>query len=349
MARRDASAADRFQAVADELYALSPADFTAARDTHAAQLRRDGERDLAARVAALRRPTMAAWAGNVLVRARPEEVAGVLELGAALREAHRDLDGTRLRALSAQQRALTMALARQARALTVKAGRPLSEQGVLEVRGTVQAALADPDAARAWAGGCLDHPLTPPAFPAVAGAGTRPAGPVWDLSDEPAKRRSAKPAPRAAADDLERARVRREARARRDEAVRDAETAAVNADRAQAAVEAAREQAHAAQERREEARGHVAELRRELADAEQAEHDAAEDERRTRDRVREAERALPGARRRAREAERHAAHLARQAADGNTKAAPASSRGSTRGSARGSTRGSTRGRSRGGQ
>ncbi|MGR6999189.1 hypothetical protein ACU686_15285 [Yinghuangia aomiensis] len=156
MARRaESDADDRFDAVADDLYGLPPADFTKARDAHAVEARKDGDRPLTERIRALRRPTLAAWASNLLVRAQPDEVRGVLELGEALRTAHRDMDGARLRDLSAQQRTLTMALARQARALAADAGQTLSDQALAEVRDTVAAALADPDSGTAWASGRL--------------------------------------------------------------------------------------------------------------------------------------------------------------------------------------------------
>jgi hypothetical protein len=40
---------------------------------------------------AARRPTLAAWAANLLLRSRPEESAKLLELGRALREAREEL------------------------------------------------------------------------------------------------------------------------------------------------------------------------------------------------------------------------------------------------------------------
>ncbi|MFF3562728.1 hypothetical protein ACFYXS_22070 [Streptomyces sp. NPDC002574] len=147
-------------AVVDELYALAPEDFTAARDEHVRNARRSGDRALAARIAGLRRPSLAAWAGNLLVREHADEVAALLGLGEALRRAHRDLDGAQLRALGRQQRALVEALGQQAARLAADAGRPLAEAALDEVRGTLHAALADAGAARAWATGRLVRPLS---------------------------------------------------------------------------------------------------------------------------------------------------------------------------------------------
>ena len=59
---------------ADDLYRLAPEDFTAARDAAAKQARADGDRDGAAALKALRRPTVSAWLLNALVRTAPELV-----------------------------------------------------------------------------------------------------------------------------------------------------------------------------------------------------------------------------------------------------------------------------------
>ncbi|MDI2128391.1 hypothetical protein [Yinghuangia seranimata] len=315
MPRRAAPDADgRFDTVAGELYALPPSEFTAARDAHAAQARKDGDRPLAERIRALRRPTLAAWASNLLVRAQPDEVDGVLELGEALRAAHRDLDGARLRALSAQQRTLTTALARQARTLAADAGQALSDQALGEVRDTVQAALADPDSGTAWASGRLTHPLVPPAFPALApGPPPEPgAGKPKPTKAKPAK---AKPAAPQTVSDLDRARARREARAQLAEARRKADAAAARLAELEQAASAAHAQALEAQERRQHARDRQAELRRRIADAKQAERDAAAEERDARHRAEQAERHVTEARRHADEATGHVERLAAKADD----------------------------------
>ena len=57
--------ADPLLEVADRLYGLSPGDFTAARDAEAKALAAD--KGIAARVKALRKPSIAAWAINLLV------------------------------------------------------------------------------------------------------------------------------------------------------------------------------------------------------------------------------------------------------------------------------------------
>ncbi|GGN80963.1 hypothetical protein GCM10011579_067060 [Streptomyces albiflavescens] len=72
---------------------LPPEDFTAARDARAAAARSAGDRALAEKIHTLRRPSSSAWAANLLVRGRPDEIEPMLQLGKALRQAHHDLDG----------------------------------------------------------------------------------------------------------------------------------------------------------------------------------------------------------------------------------------------------------------
>ena len=58
----------------DRLYALPREEFTPQRDELAKRLREEGDRDGAAAVKALRKPTIAAWAVNQVQRDRPDEV-----------------------------------------------------------------------------------------------------------------------------------------------------------------------------------------------------------------------------------------------------------------------------------
>ncbi|MDP8988077.1 MAG: hypothetical protein M3N11_06985, partial [Actinomycetota bacterium] len=56
----------------DQLYELEPRHFVAARDRLVRELRAAGERQAAAAVKGLRRPTVVAWALNQVARAHPE-------------------------------------------------------------------------------------------------------------------------------------------------------------------------------------------------------------------------------------------------------------------------------------
>jgi hypothetical protein len=73
--------------IIDGLYALPPGAFVEARNRAAADLRKEGKREDAERVKALRKPTAAAAAVNALVRQNRREVDAYLEAAAALRDA----------------------------------------------------------------------------------------------------------------------------------------------------------------------------------------------------------------------------------------------------------------------
>ncbi len=130
--------------VAAELYGLDPGEFIEARDARAKAARDAGDRALATEIGALRRPAVAAWAINLLVRSAPGEVDGLLDLGAALNDAQRRLSGDRLRDLTAQRRRAVNALADKAGRVAAEHGRPLSSPVLREIGETLNAALADP-------------------------------------------------------------------------------------------------------------------------------------------------------------------------------------------------------------
>src|SRR3954451_1812554 len=76
---------------AEDLYGVPPGEFTHARDERAKELRREGERDAANAVKALRRPTVAAWALNQLTRRRRKDLDALLSAGEDLRAAQEEL------------------------------------------------------------------------------------------------------------------------------------------------------------------------------------------------------------------------------------------------------------------
>src|SRR3954451_21313497 len=60
----------------DELYGLALDEFVPRRDALAKRLRADGRREEAAEVAALRKPSVAAWAANQAIRSQPRAARG---------------------------------------------------------------------------------------------------------------------------------------------------------------------------------------------------------------------------------------------------------------------------------
>lgn len=300
------------EGVADELYGLLPGEFVAARDARAAQARKAGGRDLADRIRALRRPTLSAWASNLLVRERADQVEPLVDLGRALRHAHQELDGERLRELSRRRHALVTALASQARELAADAGQPVGEQARREVETTLHAVLADQDAAERWAAGRLDRPLSPP----VGFTAARAAAPAPTSGPVPAGRKSEA----ATVGDLDEARRRRAGRRREEqrradlararEAARAAEREVTSLTGRLRRAEAERDRAQAALE---EADRRAADLRQRLEETEEQRRTVRREVDDTRSRAREAERVVREARRTARDA---AAVVERLAADG---------------------------------
>ncbi|MBA2554973.1 MAG: hypothetical protein H0V10_15035, partial [Geodermatophilaceae bacterium] len=73
-------------AVAAELYALDPAEFTATRTEREKQAKADGDKELAKQIHQLRKPTVTAWLANLLARERPDSLRPLTELGGQLQE-----------------------------------------------------------------------------------------------------------------------------------------------------------------------------------------------------------------------------------------------------------------------
>ncbi|MFE6526872.1 hypothetical protein [Streptomyces sp. NPDC057794] len=301
-------------AVADELYALRPEEFTSARASAVAAARTAGDRELASRIGALRKPSLAAWVSNLLVRSSPGEVEPLLRLGEGLRRAHQDLDGTQLRELSRRQHALIRALSLQARQLAAQAGHPISESVQREVENTLHAVLADPEAAEAWATGRLAKPLSAAVgFPAVTGGGRPRAGreavePGGTGRSAPARGRPAKGGPPGDGKAGDRKAEAREAEARKAEERyrRRLAEARQDAEAAERELRALRDGAADAGRAAEEAEQQAERLQRRVADL-------AEELERTKGEHQQARFAERAAREQARAAERRVREAGRRA------------------------------------
>ncbi|MER6921954.1 hypothetical protein [Streptomyces spiralis] len=115
------------ESVAEELYTLHPTEFVGARTARVEAALAAGKAALAAQIAALKRPTLSAWAGNLLVHSEPRQVARLLRLGEGLRSAHQKRARTQLRRLGRQQHTLVAVLTEQARLLAAEAGHPIGQ------------------------------------------------------------------------------------------------------------------------------------------------------------------------------------------------------------------------------
>lgn len=162
----------------EELYGADPQAFTERRAELAAAARDAGDRAAAKAIAALRRPTRAAWVVNLLARTDPSGPAKLAELGAALRAAQQAGHGPRLRELSAARGALVDALTNQALSVADVADPPPALR--LEVSQTLTAALADDEVAADFAAGTLTRAVQWSGFGVLPEAGGGEGGPGED-------------------------------------------------------------------------------------------------------------------------------------------------------------------------
>ncbi|KRA25575.1 transposase [Microbacterium sp. Root61] len=245
---------------AAELYALTPDEFTAARNARAGA----SDRASAAAIKALRKPSAAAWTINLL--AREGRLTDALELAAALRDAQEDLDAAELARLGRQRRSLVSALARDAVALAAERGVTVGAAARDDLEKTINAAMMDAGAAAAVQSGRLVHGLEASGFDAV------------DISDAVAGAGPAAAAPRSR-DDLAERRARKAA----EQAAREADRLSSEAERALTKVEArlakTRERADLLNERIDDLREQLARMERD-AEAIEAEVRGMESEHR---------------------------------------------------------------------
>lgn len=143
----------------DRLYALPLEEFTAERDELAKRLRKDGDRDAAAEVKALRKPSVAAWAVNQVRRDRPEDVRRLLDVTEELHRVYAGLSSAgareRLAEAADMQRDLIRSLVRCAEQLLEAGGHRASEQTLGKVADTLRAAALDDELREQLAAGRL--------------------------------------------------------------------------------------------------------------------------------------------------------------------------------------------------
>jgi len=160
-----------------DLFAVPPAEFVAARDALAKELRAGGREAEAKEVASLRRPTAPVWAVNQLGRRAPAEVDELLDSSERLQEAQlRGAGGDELRAAMAGQRAALAKLERGAEQVLRGAGLQASPGAIRTVQSTLQAAATGPREMRErLRNGTIREALQPAGFEALLAAGIAPA------------------------------------------------------------------------------------------------------------------------------------------------------------------------------
>jgi hypothetical protein len=229
---------------ADRLYELPLEDFVGERDALARDLRDAGDRDAAATVKKLHKPSRAAWAVNQLVRSQPKARQALVEAAEASQSAASRLpdpeaaDDLRL-AASAGRRAVSELMS-AARGLVSKDGKSLGEGPLRGVEDTLHAALADPEIRAEVAEGRLTRERQTVGFPGLVAA-----GPPAPTKGRGAKAKAkAKPKPkRPSRQAIQKA--EREVR-RREQALKAAQTEVQQAARALEEARAALEAAKAA-------------------------------------------------------------------------------------------------------
>jgi hypothetical protein len=140
--------------VARRLYALPFDEFVPAR-TAAAKEAAASDRPLSQAIRELPKPSVAAWAVNMLAHHRPEAVQQLSDLGQTMQDAQASLDAAALRELARERRKLLGEAVTAARLAAEGHGRKISGHVATEVEETLRAATADPAAAAAVQSGML--------------------------------------------------------------------------------------------------------------------------------------------------------------------------------------------------
>jgi hypothetical protein len=243
----------------DELFTVAPEEFVAARNALAKSLRAGGQKDAAAEIAALRRPTVSDWALNVAAHRHADDVATLLGAAADLRRIQAGAiegRGGDLRGALGAMRAAATAVHRRADDILAGAGRDRSAQAAA-ITGRLAEVAANEAVAEQLRAGRLG---TAPVGDADPFAGLEPAPVVGRATKQPARPSKASRAATKAEPEPEPAPPRPDPAVRRrlEKAASEARRALSAADAALAKAEARLAEAQAARAaaaaRRDEAR-----------------------------------------------------------------------------------------------
>jgi hypothetical protein len=235
----------------DLLYALPLEEFIAARNELARDLKKDGEADAAAEVAALKKPTLVAWAVNQLAHTRRREVDLLLDAGKRLVDAQQAsiAKGNRTE-LDTAQTSLRNAVRGLTEAAAGILGKRSSASTLAKVAETLRSAATGAEGRELLARGRLVEDLSETGWDIVATLTPAPAG------------RKKGPSQAGARTESEAAlRRRREAARKLEEARREAEKRVAAARRKEEAAAARLEDARTA---RSAAEDELTSVRREL-------------------------------------------------------------------------------------
>jgi len=230
----------------DDLYGASLDEFVARRDERARALRKEGKRDEAEEVKKLRKPTVAAWAVNMLARREGPRVKGLLDAGERLRTAHAKLlsggPSADVQEASRAERKAVEELVDAAARILAEAGRSATETTLDRIRDTLHAAASDERVRELVRKGRVveDEEATGFALTGLApAAGARPRGRAEKARPDPARERAEKRRRAAEERAAEARRELEEAERRVEEAKRALAGAEKEAKRRRSALERA--------------------------------------------------------------------------------------------------------------
>lgn len=145
---------------ATRLYAEAPADFVATRTALVTSAKADGDKEAATAIAALRKPSVAAWLLNQLVHRAAPVIESLTELGAQLRQATARLDAAAIAELRPRRDSALADLVTAAVGVAGESGQKVSAAVESEIRNTGIAALADEAAEEVLTSGTLTRALS---------------------------------------------------------------------------------------------------------------------------------------------------------------------------------------------
>ena len=204
----------------DDLWALDPDEFVAARNALVRSLKSAGDRDRAAEVASWRRPPRSAWALNLSASSEPEHLNAMREAGSRLSESF-GAGGDDIRTLQVGYRDSVEAATAAAMRLSGLDG----ETHRSRIARHAAAASADPEVDEQLRTGTVTDDHDPPGFAAAPGASVGRSRPSATATAGRSKPRSTASlsvvtSPEAKPTAAERRRLEREDRRHGDETVR---------------------------------------------------------------------------------------------------------------------------------
>lgn len=263
-----------------ELYGLPLERFTEERNALVKSLRKEGRREEAAKVSSLRKPSVASWAVNQLVRTQRRDVANLFEAGDALREAQSQLlaghgEADALRDAVEAERGAVDQLTHVARGLLSSEGHELTSATLERVSETLNAAALDEDLRAQVSDGCLVRELH---HVGLGGLGaSAPSGPPGASGRSASKKRATRP------------------QAKGPERKQKSSQSAQSSQAGKSSQSAQSSPAAEARKAEAEARRRAQRTARELKTAQSRRDRAADEFRRTKEALRDAEAAVAGA------------------------------------------------------